>query len=564
MRANRDHGALGHSVVRPVVRPAWRPARGSFVALGLGLFAVLVLGVALAQSGGSGGEASAGAGSADGRVVEVRFGVATVSADSPAVSVASRVVTLSAPGAYRLLGELRGGRVVVDAAEPGTVTLILDGVGVYAATGPALVVERADEVVLRLAAGSFNNLFDGLERLAGEPGAAVFSGAPLTIEGEGHLLVLARLKHGVVSGGDVTVTGGVLTVNAADDGVRGENLSVNGGDLLVFAANDALKSTGEAEGGGVVALNGGVLDLVSAGDGVQAERLLVVRGGHVSVLSGGGHLVAPTDDSAKGLKADVAVVVEGGTILVDASDDAVHSDGDIRILGGHLTLATGDDAVHADGSLLVADGWVEVVASWEGLEAATVTIAGGTVLVWADDDGLNAAGDGPSSELLLTISGGHVVVGAGSDAIDSNGAVRMTGGMVVLNGPFTFAKPAIDRHLLHSVLLDGATIVAAGSLVLGRATGIDPLSSQAVVYLDFNWLVEEGTLITLPGEEGVVASFRAPQALGRMSFTAPFIRAGEKYGVWLGGEPVGVELLGGVFVPAGALGAEFRWETVAR
>jgi len=534
------------------------------VALAMGLFAALALGVALVQSGGSDGGAPVGVGAVDGQVVEVRFDVATVSADSPAVSVTGRVVTLSAPGTYRLSGELRGGRVVVASAEPGPVTLVLDGVSVYAATGPALVVERADEVVLRSAGGSFNNLFDGLERLDGEPGAALFSAAPLTIEGEGHLLVMARLKHGVASEGDLSVTGGVLTVNAADDGVRGENLTVHGGDLLVFAANDALKSTGEAEGSGVVALNGGTLDLVATGDGVQAERVLLVRGGHVTVLSGGGHTVVPSDASTKGLKADVEIVVEGGTVVVDASDDAVHSDGDIRILGGHLTLATGDDAVHADGSLLVADGWVEVVASWEGLEAPSVTIAGGTVLVWADDDGLNAAGDGSPSELLLTISGGHVVVGAGSDAIDSNGAVHLTGGMVVLNGPFTFAKPAIDRHLLHSVLLDGATIVAAGSLVLGRAAGIDPLSTQAVVYLDFNWLVAEGTLITLRGEEGDVASFRAPQTLGRMSFTAPFIRAGEKYGVWLGGEPLGEELLGGVLVPAGAQGAEFRWETVAR
>jgi len=521
-----------------------------------------VLGAAAAQSDVAGGGVRAAA-DTPAEVVSVRFEVASVSADSPGVTVADRVVTLSAPGAYSLTGELRAGRVVVDSAEPGTVTLILDGVSVYAATGPALVVRRADDVVLHVADGSFNNLFDGRERLDGEAGAAVFSEAPLTIEGAGHLLVMVRLKHGVASEGDLTVTGGVLTVNAADDGVRGENLSVNGGDLLVFAANDALKSTGEAEGRGVVALNGGALDLVSGGDGVQAERVLVVRGGHVSVLSGGGHRVVPPDDSTKGLKADVELVVEGGTVVVDASDDAVHSDGDIRILGGHLTLFTGDDAVHADGSLLVADGWVEVVASWEGLEAPTVTIAGGTVLVWADDDGLNAAGDGPSDELLLTVSGGFVVVGAGSDPVDSNGAVHLTGGTVVLNGPFALWKPAIDRHMGHAVLLDGATVVTAGSLVLGRADAVDERSSQAVVYVDLDWLLPAGTLVTLVGEDGPVATFAAEQSLARVSFSAPSVRAGQSFELWLGGEPVGEQQLGGVFVPAGVTGAEFSREIEA-
>ena len=213
---------------------------------------------------------------------------------------------------------------------------------------------------------------------------------------------------------------------------------------------------------------GGTLDLVAAGDGVQAERVLVVRGGHVSVLSGGGHKVVPTDASTKGLKADVEIVVEGGTVVVDASDDAVHSDGDIRILGGHLTLATGDDAVHADGSLLVADGWVEVVASWEGLEAPSVTISGGTVLVWADDDGLNAAGDGPA-EWLLTISGG--TWWWGRVVTQSIRTARcMTGGTVVLNGPFTFGSLPIDRHLLHSVLRQRHDR-GGWELVLGRAYG---------------------------------------------------------------------------------------------
>ena len=497
-------------------------------------------------------------------VVDVRLTGATVETESLDVHEVGRVVTITAPGTYQLSGHLYNGRLVVDSLEPGEVTLILDGVSVYAATGPALVVEAAEHVALYLPDGSYNNLFDGLERLDGEAGSAVHSEAPLLVRGEGHLLVHASLKHGIESERELVIDGGVLTVIAADDGIRGENLTVNGGDVLVFAANDALKSTGEDEGTGVVELNAGSIDLVAIGDGVQAERVLLVRGGEIDVLSGGGHTVTPNDDSTKGLKADVELIIEGGTIRVDSSDDAVHSDGDIRIRGGHLTLATGDDAVHADGSLDVSDGWVEVTASWEGLEAPWLTISGGTVIVAADDDALNAAGDAPSSELLLLVSGGHVVTTAGSDAMDSNGSVHVTGGTVVLDGPYPYIKPAIDRHFAHTVLLDGGTIVAGGWLASQPHDAIDVDSTQGVVFLDFHWLVQAGTVITVRGESGDVATFRAPRTLAFMSFTAPDIEPGEAYEVWLGGAPVGVELPGGLFEPAGTDEAVYRRTFEAR
>jgi hypothetical protein len=496
--------------------------------------------------------------------MDVHFAVTTAATTSPAVNQADRVVTIAAPGVYRLTGRLDSGRLVVDSAEPGPVTLILDGVSVYAATGPALVIEAADHVAVHLADGSYNSLFDGVERLDGEAGSAVHSEAPLSIGGAGHLLVMARLKHGIESERSLVIDGGVLTVAAADDGIRGENLTVNGGDVLVFAANDALKATGEDAGTGIVAFNGGALDLVAGGDGVQAERLLVVTGGAIEVLSGGGHTIRPDDDSTKGLKADVAIVIEGGTIRIDSSDDSVHSDGDITVDGGHLTLATGDDAVHADGSLTVTGGWVEVTSSHEGLESPQLTITGGTVLVMATDDGLNAAGDGPSSELLLLVTGGHVVAAAGSDAFDSNGAVHVTSGTVVLNGAYPYIKPAIDRHLSHTVLLDGGTIVAGGWLASKPHDAIDLDSGQAVVYLDFHWLVQEGTLITVRRDTDDIATFRAPRTLAFMSFTSPAIEAGVAYEVWLGGTPVGRELPGGVYEPAGADGAVFRRAFEAR
>lgn len=494
-------------------------------------------------------------------MVEVRLSAEGVRAGSALVSEAERVVTISGAGTFRLSGRLDGARLVVDSAGPGAVTLVLDGASVFAPAGPALLVVAAERVVLRLAEGSSNTLYSGGGPPEGQPDAALFSRAPLSLEGAGHLLVLSRSAHGLVSERDLALQDGVITVIAPDDGIRAENLTVSGGDLLVFAANDALKSTGEEEGSGLVLLSGGSLDLVAGGDGVQAERALRLLGGSISVVSGGGHGVAPGEASTKGLKAERELLIGGGVVRVDSSDDALHSGRELVVSGGDLVLATGDDAVHADGSVRVSGGRLEVLASREGLEAPRVTISGGTVLVNASDDALNAAGDAPSSELLALISGGHVVLNGASDAVDSNGSVSATGGTAVLNGPTTFMKPAIDRHEQHSVLLAGATLVAVGPLAFGRATAVDADSTQAVLFLEFDRRVEEGTPVSIVADGGVLATFLAPKPVVRMSFTSPAVTAGEEYEVWLGGVPVGAELPGGVFQPAGVTGG-YLWRRV--
>lgn len=491
----------------------------------------------------------------------MRSSAAGVVAGSALVNEAEGVVTISGAGTFRLSGRLDGARLVIDSAGPGVVTLELAGFSVYPATGPALVVQAAEEVVLHLAEGSYNTLFAAADRLAGESQAALFSRAPLRVAGAGHLLVMAPAQHGALVEGDLLVEGGVITVNAAADGLRAHDLTVSGGDLLVFAGNDALKSTGEEEGSGLVLLSGGSLDLVAQGDGVQAESGLRVSGGSVRVVSGGGHVVQPGDDSTKGLKAERELLIEGGVVRVDSSDDALHSDGVLVVTGGDLVLATGDDAVHADETVHVSGGRLEVLASREGLEAPRVTISGGTVLVNASDDALNAAGDAPSSQLLALISGGHVVLNGGSDAVDSNGSVSATGGTAVLNGPTTFMKPAIDRHERHSVLLDGATLVGVGPLAFGRTAAMDPDSTQAVLFLEFDRRVEEGTPVTVVAAGGVLATFLAPKPLVRMSFTSPAVVAGESYEVYLGGVPLGGELPGGVFEPPGVEGG-ILWRRV--
>lgn len=154
--------------------------------------------------------------------------------------------------------------------------------------------------------------------------------------------------------------------------------------------------------------------------------------------------------STKGIKAESEINISGAAIYISSTDDGIHANSDsgvletgedgkgiISISGGTITISTGDDGIHADKELNITDGYINVLTSYEGLEAITINISGGQNFVYAADDGINACtGDGTSTP-LINITGGYVDVTTGSgdtDGIDSNGSYTQSGGMVFVKG----------------------------------------------------------------------------------------------------------------------------------
>ena len=262
-------------------------------------------------------------------------------------------VTITDPGTYRVSGTLTDGTLVVASAGEGVVRVVLDGASITSSTTAPLQVLDADEVVVVLAGGSSNSLTDPATYQypegEDEPNAALFSTADLTIAGSGALAVTGNANDGIASKDGLVVAGGEVTVTAADDGVRGKDyLVVTGGTLDVTAAGDGLKSDDDARVGGFVHVAGGSTHVTWGDDGVTAASDVLVSDGALEVRAGGG-AGAGTDTGAKGLVGDVSVVLGGGSVLVDAIDDAVHSDDTITVAGGDTTLATAGGGVHAAG-----------------------------------------------------------------------------------------------------------------------------------------------------------------------------------------------------------------------
>ena len=392
-------------------------------------------------------------------------------------------VSITAAGTYVFSGDCDNGSITVKKGVTG-VTIVLNGLTLTNDDSAAITLNKTAEASLIAAAGTTNTVAD-TEGFNDENAAVkVKSGAALAIGGMGTLTVDGNAKNGIKGAADavITVAEVKLNINAADDGLScDDELNITGGTLSITAGGDAVKAspdTGDTENPdttslGNVTISGGTLTLNATEDGIQADGDLTISGGTFDVTANGGYTTTLTDDSAscKGFKAGKTLTVTGGTVNVDSADDALHAGTDVTIAGGTLTLATGDDGVHADNDLVIGTRGasststprINITASYEGLEGTTVTVYSGDIDVAASDDGVNAANSTlgeHSDKYAISIAGGDLYIDAGSDGLDSNNDISMTGGKVEVYGADAMMDAAIDYD--GTFTLSGGTLFGAG------------------------------------------------------------------------------------------------------
>lgn len=392
-------------------------------------------------------------------------------------------VSITAAGTYVFSGDCDNGSITVKKGVTG-VTIVLNGLTLTNDDSAAITLNKTAEASLIAAAGTTNTVADTEGSSDENAAVKVKSGAALAISGTGTLTVDGNAKNGIKGAADavITVAEVKLNINAADDGLScDDELNITGGTLNITAGGDAVKAspdTGDTENPdttslGNVTISGGTLTLNATEDGIQADGDLTISGGTFHVKTNGGHTTALTDDSAscKGFKAGKTLTVTGGTLTVDSADDALHAGTDVTISGGTLTLATGDDGVHADNDLVIGTKGasststprINITASYEGLEGTTVTVYSGDIDVVASDDGVNAANSTlgeRSDKYAISIAGGDLYIDAGSDGLDSNNDISMTGGKVEVYGADAMMDAAIDYD--GTFTLSGGTLFGAG------------------------------------------------------------------------------------------------------
>lgn len=355
--------------------------------------------------------------------------------EADGVKASGSTVTITEAGTYVLSGTLTDGQVIIDAGDEDDVRLVLENASITCTTTAPVYAKNADKVTISLPENTESTVTDTVTGTDGNDAltAAIFAKCDLSVNGTGTLNVNANANDGITSEDKLKITGGVLNITSADDGLVGKDaVLIKDGTVHITASGNGIKSTKSETDKGYVYIGGGTVNITAEQDGIQAETSVLISAGEVNVTAGGsangeqktgnamfgGAQSTTTDEtlSTKGIKAEAALDITGGTVTVDSADDSLHSNDSMTVSGGGITVKSGDDGLHADNTLTIEDGTIVVEESCEGLEAIDLTINGGTIDVTASDDGLNAAGSAVDGDGVFAINGG-VVLGTGSSGM---------------------------------------------------------------------------------------------------------------------------------------------------
>ena len=239
----------------------------------------------------------------------------------------------------------------------------------------------------------------------------------------------SRYQDGTITGsGSVTPSGNKFATAA---GIKGDkNVTIGGGTFII-------NNTG------------------AAAKGISCDKVLTTTGGSITITnSGTGSGTTSNYSTAKGLTSDGSINLQGGTINISMSGQGgkgIKSDGTLVIgkndeegpvlnvstTGSKYLSSSSAKAIKATGAITINGGETVVTTATQGAEGmesklksnASIVFNGGKHYFKCYDDCINTAG-------AIKFQGGVVVCyGFGNDAIDSNygqaGAIQIGNGAVL-------------------------------------------------------------------------------------------------------------------------------------
>lgn len=364
--------------------------------------------------------------------------------------------------------------------------------------------------------------------------------------------------------GNVTISGGTLTLNATEDGIQADgDLTISGGTFHVktngghtTALTDDSASCKGFKVGGALTVTGGTLTVDSADDALHAGTDVTISGGTLTLATGDDGVHADNDlvigtkgasststprinitASYEGLEG-TTVTVYSGDIDVAASDDGVNAASStlgersdkyaISIAGGDLYIDAGSDGLDSNNDITITGGKVEVYGADAMMDAAidydgTFTLSGGTLF---------GAGMEPSAGTQA-----YIAVGETSPSGGMGGGPNGQGGGQGMtppgdaNGSADGNRPT-PPNFSGNTSTDG-TFTPPTKPSGGKPSGNLPNRESALG-------IKEGSVITVQDSSGkTICTATARGSMSSVIFSSADIKEGETYTVLVDGTSVG-------------------------
>lgn len=279
--------------------------------------------------------------------------------------------------------------------------------------------------------------------------------------------------------GGTTQTEETTADSTSSKGIKGSaGLFINGGTFTIDASDDAIHSNTD------ITVTAGTFALATGDDGFHADQTLTVSAGTINI-----------SECYEGLEA-LHIVVSGGDIRVDASDDGLNA------AGGMDSSGFGGSR---GGDMFGGRGGKGGMGGMGGMSGGS---SGGSIL----------------------ISGGTMHLNAGGDCIDANGTLEITGGNITVCSAMNGDTSVLDYD--RSAVISGGTFVGSGVATMAQTFSG---SEQGVITLRLGSTQKAGTEIQVTDAEGrVVFSYTPEQNYYYVIVSSPEIVKGETYSVSAG------------------------------
>ena len=422
------------------------------------------------------------------------------------------VYKLTSAGTYVVSGKVEG-QILVEAGEDDEVVIELNNASISYDQDTPIKALTAGKVEISAKKDTSNIITDNRSAKTvdtttlGE--GAIYAKCDLKLKGNGTLVVTGNYNNGVHTTKDLTIQKLTLKVTGYNNAIKGKNsVTIVSGEVQAYAkTGNGIKTedsdvSSKGKQRGTISIQGGTVYVDSLHDAVDASYNVEIDEADsevpttVSIKTGTNSTYYSKStfkaDSEKGLKAQNDIVINKGTIVVAASDDAVHANygdtldngsigtGNITINDGLLQVASGDDGLHADNTLTINGGKIVVTGSTEGYEANYININGGYSYIYGSDDGVNASKK-TFSDCAFTMTDGYLdvaVKNGDTDGIDSNGTVTISGGVIITRG-----SPGATRSNMSTGLdVDGTCTMSGGTLIAFNGLEKTPSTSSGVLY----------------------------------------------------------------------------------